>query len=689
MKVLIIANKGRFTSIKEAAFAEKEIDWWDDSNTDRTVCMECYAAIELSEHLSLCGCSVNLRDRCDFADGDRCDTKNDALIYIGKAFANSEDNGGRDGCFRCRQHGENFIINIWGQSGIESLYATYQFLDNLGFKWYLPDEKGNIIPESISLKELNVDIEYDFRTRACYNEFIDDENPGFLLWASRNRMNMLRVNKFKNPHIVKKLGLAIMGGGHEIFYRYLNPSTVPNEKSGKTYFEMHPDWFALIDGVRSNKNENLRAAEGYYTGDNICTSNENGIATLAQNMIEAFNIGDYRHLEYLNLWAYDNGRWCQCEECKRIGNLSRRMLMLAYEINKIFVSAYKEGILKRRIKFVVPVYHETLQPPDKPLPDDFDYEYIIATFFPIERCYAHNINDSICTESNSLLIKDYDGWNSKNGSNYKGELFIGEYFNVSSFASLPFLFCKLIANDIPFYYNTGTRHLYYMHISARKWGMLALTNNLLALLMRDRCADGQAYLDEMHELLYPNTKEIMIEFHKILEKASVNSKYLKHYQFSKDGEKSSLIANITRDDKFPLSHCKFDYRDDSPESSISFIETMELFEEAKILINKAADYSSGAEGKRVEDELMRFEYGYKVMLFIFNYLQLRVAYNGKNHNNVKRFLKITENLRKELVEIREPLEEMKYECPFYLNAFEATWHSKTYEELKVKIEQDQ
>ena len=500
---------------------------------------------------------------------------------------------------------------------------------------------------------------------------------------------MLRVNQFKNPHKVKKLGLDIMGGGHEIFYKYLNPAMIYDDINQHTYFEVHPEWFALIDGTRSNKNENQRAEEGYYTGDNICTSNTNGVGALAENMIESFNKGAYKYLEYLNLWAYDNGRWCQCENCMKTGNLSRRMLMLAYEINIRFKQAYEDGRMKRRIKLVVPVYHETLNPPDLPLPDDFDYDYIIATFFPIERCYAHNINDSSCTESNSLLIKDYMGWNSENGSNYKGEIFIGEYFNVSAFASLPFLFNKKIVNDIPFYYQTGTRHLYYMHISASKWGMLGITNNLLAKLLRDRSADSAAYLDEMHGLLYPSAKENMEKFHETLEEASVNSKFLKHYQFSRKGEKISLIWGISNEDKFPLSHCKFDYREDCPESSISFCETMDLFEKAKTIIENAGNNVAGMEGRRISEELIRFEYGYKVMQFIFFYVQLRMAYDDKDSKEIKRLFAITEKLRVELIEIKEPLEEMKYECPLYTNAYTATWHSGTYEEFRKEMEQVQ
>lgn len=676
MRILITVNKGNFSSIEEAAVAERQINWWDDKDRDRCVCCNCHAAIELKEHLSLVGAEIVL--------GEDLDQSCDVLILIGSDYSPDDYKAGKDGTILARNRDKRLVINMWGESYKAGLFSAYHWLESLGFSWLLPDSKGNFIPEHLSLKEEYVEIDYDFRTRACYNEFVDDENIGFLLWASRNRMNMLRVNRFKNSHYVKKLGLDIMGGGHEIFYKYLNPAHIASE-DGKTYFDLHPEWFALTKGIRSNKNENIRADEGYYTGDNICTSNKEAVSELAFNMMEAFSSGNYKHLEYLNLWAYDNGRWCECSECVKTGNLSRRMLFLAYDINKIFKKSYDDGVMKRRIKLVVPVYHETLEPPDKPLPQDFDYENIIATFFPIERCYAHDINDPVCTESNSLLLKKYNGWIKESGSNYKGEIFIGEYYNVSSFASLPFIFTKTIKNDIPFYYRTGTRHLYYMHISTRKWGMLYIANNLLAALMRNIHTDSSKLIEDMCRRMYPSVHAEIRVFHEQLEMASANSKYLKHYQFSAEEKKTSLISQITEKEKFPLEHCKYNDRTKNPENSVSFTETMEILQNAESMIENLSKKVIGAEKSRVEEELMRFNYGYKVMQFIFFYTGLRMAEETEDKSTTKKYFELTEQLRSELISIKEPLSEMKYECPWYENAYKATWHSSTYEEYRKRF----
>ncbi len=696
MDFQVYANYGSFSDISSAANSEKIINWWDYRDERQTYCTECFAAMELIEHLKLAGFKY-IRDRSDnsveVSSGDR--SYIDLKIFVGKQIIEYKwpeiPLAGRDGAYKSFFVNNAWNVWVWGENCFGTLRAAYAWLQTLGVRWFSPDEHGTYIPANPELHEAEQILNYDFLTRGCYNEFIDDSNPGLLDWSARNGMNMLRVQHFSNPHSVKKRGLQIMSGGHDIFYKYMNPNSVYPyniiEDSGRksTYYEIHPEWFALIDGARSSRDENKRATEGYYTGDNICTSNIDGIGELAKNMLVSLNKGDYRYCDYLNLWAYDNGTWCSCKNCIKLGNLSRRMLMLAYEINKIFKTAYEKGKTHRRIKLIVPVYHETLEPPDLQLPDDFDYEYIITTFFPIERCYAHNIDDESCTETNLRLKKIYEKWTDPSKGNYKGDIFIGEYYNVSSFASLPLVFTGTMMNDIPYYYKTGTRHLYYMHIPARNWGMLLLNNCILTGFLKLHNFNAEEFFRNFYSVYYPLTGRKMQEFHNTLERASANMKYLKHYQFIENGEKVSLIGEIVKKERFPTKHCKFDHMTDDPNNAISFVGTMQELLLAEQQINNAMKIAIGIEKQRIQTEKMRFDYGYKVMKFIFNYVQLRNAVEKNETELIAEIFLKTELIRKELILITTPLEEMKYECPWYENAYKATWHDKTYDELRMKL----
>ena len=177
----------------------------------------------------------------------------------------------------------------------------------------------------------------------------------------------------------------------------------------------------------------------------------------------------------------------------------------------------------------------------------------------------------------------------------------------------------------------------------------------------------------------------MKEFHRILERASVNMKYLKHYQFSAGDKKLSLIGEMIKEEKFPTKHCKYDFRTEDYNNDISFVETMNEFEKAKLQLSKALHEASGVEQERIKMEEMRFNYGYKVMNFIFYYVQLRYAVDKNDNKKIETIFRKTESLRDELKRIKKPLEEMKYECPWYENAYKATWHEETYNELRKML----
>ena len=50
-KISIVVDPGRFATAEKAAFAEAEVDWWDDATADDSACTESYAAVELRNYL--------------------------------------------------------------------------------------------------------------------------------------------------------------------------------------------------------------------------------------------------------------------------------------------------------------------------------------------------------------------------------------------------------------------------------------------------------------------------------------------------------------------------------------------------------------------------------------------------------------------------------------------------------------
>ena len=676
MNINIKVDTGQYKDVYEANDSQGDINWWDETDRKAIICTQCFLAIDLMSQLKKVNNKVAINGN-----------KGSVTIYIGDQDFDDTLQG-EQGRLISYMKNDIRIIKLYGNSREGTLNAVYEYLNKLGFRYYNTDKALEISPSEIILSDFNYITTPNFVTRGCYNAFTDDSNLEFINWMTRNRMNMISVNKYFHPYELKKRGIKLLSGGHEIFYDYLNPNKIyPYDKKDKIYFEVHPEWFALIDGKRSNRDENNKATEGYYTGDNICTSNTQGIKELSNNLITSLINGKLKYCDLLNLWAYDNGKWCQCESCNSIGNYSTRILMLAYYIINDIKKAYKDRRLGRVVKLIIPIYHETLVPPIIDLPDDFDYENIIITYFPIERCYVHYINDENCTESNLHLKKSFEEWAIKKERKYKGEVFIGEYFNVSSFASLPFLFTDMIAHDLPYYYRNNARHFYYMHISTDEWGMLTLNNYLIAKLLWNINTNKSEILEEYYNDIYPNFRNRMKEFHGILEKASANAKYFKHYQFEEKGkEKPSLMWKMFDKELFPLKHCKFDYRVDDKNAGPSLVESMKLFYDAKKILYEIKGEYETKETKALEIEKMRFDYGYMVLSFLYELVKLRFAHMENDFLAVQKQIIKTEELRKQLKVIKRPIKEDRYECNERLdNAFKATWVSKRYMEYIKEI----
>ncbi|MCK4967280.1 DUF4838 domain-containing protein, partial [bacterium] len=363
-----------------------------------------------------------------------------------------------DQSYRIRVFRENnrTITIIEGSDRAGTLYGVYAYLEHLGIRFYGLGEKGTVLPDKLSElpQDLNIIENPSFLSRG----FIGLGNRGdkdIFFWMARNRMNYCDESG-KETHFRKKLGMILAAGGHGVQenfidtndeYPYNHPKFKGDEdkpkdpyKSGDeyngdtngdgelTYFEAHPEWYGLRDGRRSDRMTG-------YAGDNYCTSNKDATKELVKKFVQSLIDGKWKNIDIANLWMLDGGKWCECDNCVRQGNYSDRLFNMAHAIQKGIKKALRDGRLHRNVLLASLAYHETLPPPTHPLPNDFDYENFSVTFFVIERCYVHSLADPACTEINQFLLENYQGWTMGTGRHYKGSIFIGEYYNVSSFKS--------------------------------------------------------------------------------------------------------------------------------------------------------------------------------------------------------------------------------------------------------------
>ena len=255
-------------------------------------------------------------------------------------------------------------------------------------------------------------------------------------------------------------------------------------------------------------------------------------------------------------------------------------------------------------------YSDTLPPPTRPLPKDFDYANCSVTFYPIQRCYVHALSDPSCTEFNRPYAQAYAGWAPHPGGFYHGALFIGEYYNVSNYKSMPVLYTRSMAADIPWYYETGARNLHYMHTLTQGWGTWTLNQYLLARLLWNPGLDVEALLNDYFPKFYPTTARRTRSFYGHLEHALRNITPLK----------TEMAIHLNRnEDPFARNHFHYEPHHPPADDGPDLLETIDSLRLARSDIDAALlECKDPVEQRRLLEDERRFAYGEDMVNFLYH-----------------------------------------------------------------------
>lgn len=97
-----------------------------------------------------------------------------------------------------------------------------------------------------------------------------------------------------------------------------------------SFFEAHPEWYALVSGKRV---PGLRKSDPAF-GTNYCTSNSEATAELMKNHVQALIDGPYAGADVVRFRTLDVGKWCQCDRCQALGTPTDRNLLLVYQFDQ-------------------------------------------------------------------------------------------------------------------------------------------------------------------------------------------------------------------------------------------------------------------------------------------------------------------------------------------------------------------
>lgn len=215
-------------------------------------------------------------------------------IYIGKtnyAKAQKVDfNKIPEGAYIHKPVGKNLIIAGGAKQGV--LHGVYDLLEGLGFKKFAPDFTH--IPEINALKLPKTEKTFTpgitYRTTS-YGSMGGEDYADWHKLSSRSDWGLF-VHTFN--------------------------TLVPAKEFGKT----HPEYYALIGGVRS-------------PGTQLCLANSEVAEVVVTNLRK--RIAEMPEATYWSVSQDDNDRFCTCEECKALnekyGNVPSGSIM--YFVNKI------------------------------------------------------------------------------------------------------------------------------------------------------------------------------------------------------------------------------------------------------------------------------------------------------------------------------------------------------------------
>jgi hypothetical protein len=473
------------------AVEEKQVDFRKDPERAAR-CTISFAALELSSFLS------NTLE--DPAISISSKTEHGCFNIHLKVI----DPASRDDRFCLDPNASGLIITGQGRTGV--LYGVYEFLRLQGWRWYAPSPRGQVAPplkRELVLPEKKKEFTPSLNFgRGFYFEGVCKESAQLLIWMARNRLNICSYRPSTRA-LADKLGMQLQAGGH-IFEELLNPDRVM--PSGKTLWQEHEEWFGLPEnGVR----EKSKAQRTQF-----CVSQPGLRKFLAQELLARL-MGEFATVDRYDIWGYDTwGGICTCPDCRALGNGSDQSLFLISYFRDFLNKAYSEGRLDRPVQMVICAYEgtSTLQGPQEPVPENLTTSGDYVVFYPINRCYAHDMNDSTC-EVNAFYDRTLRGWLELKPTI---PVSLGEYYNVSKFEDLPLLFTTRMKNDLPYYAKCGATGITYMHVPLFNWGVRTLTQNLYAQLAWDSDTDVSKFTDEYFEKWYgPYAQEMSGAYEKI------------------------------------------------------------------------------------------------------------------------------------------------------------------------------
>lgn len=363
---------------------------------------------------------------------------------------------------------EGNAITIAGLSPAGTLIGTYEFLEQLGVRWFMPGEIGTVIP---SRKTLQV----------AWQETIQVPSFGgrwhgglkFPEWARHVRMG---GPSFPSAHGIKG--------------------------TGKGDFAAHPDLFALVDGERRPRQLHISSPEV--------------IARAVEATKKYFRENPGQ--PWIGMGPNDGSGFCECASCRALDagdwdpltnepSMTDRYIWFFNQI----LEGIEDEFPDKKIGFYC--YHSYMRPPLKTTPNP----RIVPAFAPLTLCRVHGMNNPICPER-SYYAKLMEQWGQILPEVYER----GYWFNAAD-PGFPFSEIHKMRDEIPAAHKLGIKGWRVETIN--HWGSETPSLYIAAKLMWNHEADVDALLQDFYEKFFGPAQKPMAQYFTLMDATLRDSDY--------------------------------------------------------------------------------------------------------------------------------------------------------------------
>ena len=400
------------------------------------------------------------------------------VISVGDTvYSDYEAEGKKNGSYEIYTDGGMIIIDGAGNKG--AINGVYAFLEKFcGCHWY--EDEVIVIHENGEIT-VSGDIELEYTPFFEYSETDTKSayDPEFSV------ANGLTGGVYKNLTAEQGGDVSYIGrSSHTLVNLYCTP---------EKYFSEHPEYFALVGGVR--------------TPTQLCLTNEAVKDIVTAEVIEALD-KSYEPdapLQIISVTQADNGEFCTCEECSALDskNGSQAGTMIT------FVNEIAERVRAVRdydnIAFDTFAYQYTRKAPSDVVPR----EDVIVRLCSIECCFGHPLDDEDCPE-NAAFMADLKEWNK-----ICDRLYIWDYVLNCYESNVIHPNFGVLQRNIQIFYEHGVKGVYEQgvyYITNADGEFAEMRTYLLSKLMQNPYLDYEAEMLGYCQAVYGGAGEYVKEF---------------------------------------------------------------------------------------------------------------------------------------------------------------------------------